>query len=104
MIFRMDYDAQSSRYSMPPAGSGGDPFAPESSESGFDRLAYQDSRETGNLGETSNFAYGKNFSSSDEDSDDSSPDATDSRIEALQQEQKDLLAQVDSVTDSTNSF
>ena len=122
--FRKDFDDQSTHYSMPTMGSGGDPFAPESSDANSGPLAFQDNRETGNLDESPNYIYGQSFSSSAEDSDsedsdsedsdsedsdseDSDSEATDSRIEALQQEQKELLEQVDSVTspdDSLDSF
>ena len=61
--FRSEYDAQSTRYSMPPMGTGGDPFAPESSDVNPSPLAFQDSRETGNLDETPGYSYGQSFSS-----------------------------------------
>ena len=95
--FRMNFDDQSNRYAMPSTGVGSDPFAPEATAADVNPLAIQDSRESGNLDETSDFTYGKSFSSSTQEDRDNESAATDSRIEALHQEQKDLLRQVDAV-------
>ena len=107
--FRMDFESQSTRYSMPPMTAGGDPFAPDSDDVELNRHGFQDSREIGNLGESTAFTYGQSYSgysqASDGDaSDGNDSEATDSRIEALRQEQQDLIDQVDSVTGEAESF
>ncbi|MDB4766858.1 AAA family ATPase, partial [bacterium] len=102
--FRTAFDAQSVGYSMSPMGSGGDPFAPESSTTDVNAQVFQDSRETGNLDEAQDYSYGQSFSSSSHVSEDSEAEAADSRIEALQQEQRELVEQVDSVNYQSDSL
>lgn len=96
--FRTEFDSHSPGISAPPMGGSGDPFAPDSTDSGIGRMAYQQSQDNERSPGSVAFSFGNDYADHPAQGQFDSSEQNNAHIESLQQEQKDLLEQVDAAT------